>query len=97
MDKVGLSNRGDHFPHQLSGGEKQRVAIARAIAPKPNIIFADEPSGNLDDQTGEEVMSLLFDLVTFSDTTLVLVTHDMELAQKCNTTYVLKNYGLEQE
>jgi putative ABC transport system ATP-binding protein len=95
LDKVGLKDREGHFPNELSGGEKQRVAIARAIVTKPSIIFADEPSGNLDDQTGEEVMNLLFNLVKKSDTTLVLVTHDNELAKKCDEIYLLKNQALE--
>ena len=94
LEQVGLADREAHFPNELSGGEKQRVAIARAIVTEPNIIFADEPSGNLDDQTGTEVMQLLFDLVKKSGTTLVLVTHDNELAKKCDDTYILKDKGL---
>jgi putative ABC transport system ATP-binding protein len=83
LESVGLLDRKDHLPHQLSGGENQRVAIARAFVVKPKILFADEPSGNLDTATGEKVMNLLFDLVEESSMTLVLVTHDMNLAQRC--------------
>ncbi len=81
---VGLEHRAHHLPSQLSGGECQRVAIARALSIKPRILFADEPSGNLDEETGEMVMNLLFEMVQSTRTTLVLVTHDLELAQKCS-------------
>ncbi|HLW56957.1 MAG TPA: ATP-binding cassette domain-containing protein, partial [Bacteriovoracaceae bacterium] len=84
IDAVGLSHRAHHLPSQLSGGECQRVAIARALSIKPRILFADEPSGNLDEETGEMVMNLLFEMVKDTRTTLVLVTHDLELAQKCS-------------
>lgn len=84
IDAVGLSHRAHHLPSQLSGGECQRVAIARALSIKPRILFADEPSGNLDEETGEMVMNLLFEMVKNTKTTLVLVTHDLELAQKCS-------------
>lgn len=97
LKKVGLDQRMNHFPSELSGGEKQRVAIARAIVTEPNIIFADEPSGNLDDQTGENVMSLLFDLVRNSSTTLILVTHNSELAKKCDETYLLEKKELKKQ
>lgn len=80
---VGLTHRLDHLPSQLSGGESQRVAIARALAVRPALLFADEPSGNLDEETGEKVMDLLFNLVAETRTTLVLVTHDLELARRC--------------
>ena len=80
---VGLSPRAEHFPAQLSGGEQQRVALARALAPKPKILFADEPTGNLDASTGAQVTELLFDLHKQSGTTLVLVTHDVTLARRC--------------
>lgn len=83
LENVGLTSRKDHLPSQLSGGESQRVAIARALATNPSVLFADEPSGNLDEETGEKVMKLLFDLVEKSGTTLVLVTHDPELAHRC--------------
>lgn len=91
---VGLSHRADHLPSQLSGGECQRVAIARALANKPKILFADEPSGNLDEQTGEMVMNLLFDMVKKTQTTLVLVTHDHELAQRCSRIVHLEHGSL---
>ena len=80
---VGLARRAEHFPAQLSGGEQQRVALARALAPKPKILFADEPTGNLDATTGTQVTELLFDLHRQSGTTLVLVTHDLTLARRC--------------
>ena len=82
LDKVGLSNRGHHYPSQLSGGEQQRVSLARAFSNQPKILFADEPTGNLDAETSEKIVKLLFDLNQQQETTLVLVTHDMELASK---------------
>lgn len=84
LDKVGLGARARHYPSQLSGGEKQRVAIARAFATEPAVLFADEPTGNLDSRTGERVMQLMFDLNRHSSTTLVLVTHDKSLAERCD-------------
>jgi len=83
LEKVGLAERLDHYPRQLSGGEQQRVAIARAFASRPNVLFADEPTGNLDTRTGARIIDLLFELNTEFDTTLVLVTHDDRLAQRC--------------
>ena len=80
---VGLGARQEHFPAQLSGGEQQRVALARALAPRPKILFADEPTGNLDARTGETITKLLFDLHKVHGATLVLVTHDMDLAAMC--------------
>jgi putative ABC transport system ATP-binding protein len=82
LDKVGLSARGHHYPSQLSGGEQQRVSLARAFSNSPRILFADEPTGNLDAETSEKVEKLIFDLNREAGTTLVLVTHDTELAAK---------------
>lgn len=89
LDKVGLSQRTGHYPKQLSGGEQQRVAIARAFACRPKILFADEPTGNLDQATGLKISDLLFDLNEQSDTTLILVTHEQRLADRCETTVVI--------
>jgi putative ABC transport system ATP-binding protein len=83
LDAVGLAARRGHYPHQLSGGEQQRVALARAFVHGPRILFADEPTGNLDRQTGDKVRELLFDLNRSHATTLVLVTHDTSLADHC--------------
>jgi putative ABC transport system ATP-binding protein len=83
IERVGLRERWSHYPAQLSGGEKQRVAIARAFATEPAVLFADEPTGNLDARTGETIMELMFDLNRRSSTTLVLVTHDNSLAGRC--------------
>lgn len=82
LEKVGLSDRGHHYPTQLSGGEQQRVSLARAFSNAPRILFADEPTGNLDAETSEKVVKLLFDLNKEAGTTLVVVTHDLELAAK---------------
>jgi putative ABC transport system ATP-binding protein len=84
IDKVGLGDRWSHYPAQLSGGEKQRVAIARGFATEPAVLFADEPTGNLDSRTGGNIMQLMFDLNRSSSTTLVLVTHDLSLAGRCD-------------
>jgi len=82
LDKVGLAERGHHYPAQLSGGEQQRVSLARAFSNQPKILFADEPTGNLDAETSEKVIKLIFDLNKEAGTTLVMVTHDLELAAK---------------
>ncbi len=84
IDQVGLGDRWSHYPAQLSGGEKQRVAIARAFATEPAVLFADEPTGNLDSRTGNNIMQLMFDLNQHSTTTLILVTHDLALAERCH-------------
>jgi putative ABC transport system ATP-binding protein len=84
IERVGLKERWSHYPAQLSGGEKQRVAIARAFATEPAVLFADEPTGNLDTRTGETIMELMFELNRKSSTTLVLVTHDNSLAERCD-------------
>jgi putative ABC transport system ATP-binding protein len=91
LDLVGLSRRQRHYPSQLSGGEQQRVAIARAFAPHPEVLFADEPTGNLDQSTGDPVIELLFTLRARYGTALVLVTHDAALAQRCEIRYLLDN------
>jgi putative ABC transport system ATP-binding protein len=90
LEKVGLADRHDHYPAQLSGGEQQRIAIARAFSNSPKILFADEPTGNLDSDTKENVEKLLFDLNREAGTTLVLVTHDLDLASKTNHILKLK-------
>ncbi|GBD42482.1 putative ABC transporter ATP-binding protein [bacterium HR39] len=84
LDEVGLAHRLRHYPHQLSGGEQQRVALARALALEPPLLLADEPTGNLDTETGERVMDLLFGLARRRGSGLVLVTHDAELAARCD-------------
>jgi putative ABC transport system ATP-binding protein len=84
LGEVGLSHRESHFPGQLSGGEQQRVAIARALSPRPSLILADEPTGNLDLATGAQVMDLLFTLKERTEATLLLITHDRSLAKRCD-------------
>jgi putative ABC transport system ATP-binding protein len=90
LDKVGLADRGHHYPSQLSGGEQQRVSLARAFSNSPKILFADEPTGNLDTETGQKVEKLLFELNRDAGTTLILVTHDLELASKTSRIIRLK-------
>ncbi len=89
LERVGLGDRMDHYPNQLSGGEQQRVALARAFAAQPEILFADEPTGNLDTATGRRITDLLFELNAEAGTTLVLVTHDPRLAERCDRTISL--------
>ena len=89
LEKVGLGARTGHYPRQLSGGEQQRVAIARAFASRPNVLFADEPTGNLDTATGQHIIDLLFELNEEFSTTLVLVTHDERLAARCQRVVVI--------
>jgi len=97
LKAVGLGARLDHYPGQLSGGEQQRVAIARALAPHPAILVADEPTGNLDEETGEDIIRLLFTLKRDRGTTLLLVTHDLELAERCDRIVRLKNGHIVEE
>jgi putative ABC transport system ATP-binding protein len=91
LEKVGLADRSHHYPSQLSGGEQQRVALARAFSNRPSILFADEPTGNLDEETGEKVVKLLFELNEEAGTTLVIVTHDLDLAKR--TQHILRLKG----
>jgi putative ABC transport system ATP-binding protein len=97
LKQVGLDQRWSHYPAQLSGGEKQRVAIARAFATEPAVLFADEPTGNLDSRTGERIVDLLFKLNQGSSTTLVLVTHDEALASRCDRIIGLEAGRLERD
>ena len=90
LQQVGLSDREQHFPHQLSGGESQRVAIARAVVGRPSILLADEPTGNLDNETGVQVANLLFDLVKTTGMTMLLVTHNSEMAKRCSRQLTLQ-------
>lgn len=96
LDRVGLGERLGHYPTMLSGGEQQRVAIARAFASSPRILFADEPTGNLDTKTGNTVIELLFDLNRSEGTTLVLVTHDERLAARCQRRFLMESGCLEE-
>lgn len=96
LTSVGLEHRINHSPSQLSGGEQQRVALARAFMIEPKILFADEPTGNLDQQTASNVIKLLFDLNKQHGTTLVLVTHDQNLAQRCDRIFTMKAGKLEE-
>ncbi|MGA2042885.1 MAG: ABC transporter ATP-binding protein [Roseiarcus sp.] len=92
---VGLAERMSHYPAQLSGGEQQRVALARALAPRPSLLIADEPTGNLDETTGRAIIELLFDLRAARGATLVLVTHDLALAARCDRTIRLRSGAIE--
>lgn len=91
LKQVGLAHRLDHYPRQLSGGEQQRVALARAFASQPKILFADEPTGNLDAETGRVITNLLFDMNEKEGTTLVLVTHDPKLASRCQRQLIMES------
>ena len=97
LTRVGLDQRLKHYPRQLSGGEQQRVAIARAFAPNPSILFADEPTGNLDAVTGQKIIELLFELNEEAGTTLILVTHDSALAARCQRVLRLQSGQLHAE
>lgn len=97
LNEVGLADRTHHYPTQLSGGEQQRVAIARAFINKPKILFADEPTGNLDTETGQHIEHLIFNLNKSQKTTLVLVTHDLELAEKCDRIIKIKNGKIDSD
>lgn len=97
LESVGLKDRTHHYPNQLSGGEQQRVGLARAFIHKPDILFADEPTGNLDGETGSQIEQLLFELNQKEGTTLIIVTHDRELADKCNRMIQLKNGYIEHD
>lgn len=94
LESVGLPDRLQHLPKRLSGGEQQRVALARAFVTQPKILFADEPTGNLDQETGDEIIGLLFGLQKQYQTTLVMVTHDKDLASQCDVHYALQNHHL---
>lgn len=91
LDSVGLGNRAEHYPTELSGGEQQRVAIARALAPRPKILIADEPTGNLDAETGKDIADLMFSIQKERGTTLVLVTHDGGLANSCERVVAIRS------
>ena len=91
LDEVGLADRYDHYPAQMSGGEQQRVALARAMVADPPVLFADEPTGNLDQATGENIMQLILNLAKNRQSTLLLITHDRALAEKCDRTLTMRD------
>lgn len=95
LEAVGLDHRLEHYPAQLSGGEQQRVALARALAPNPKILFADEPTGNLDGKTGHAIIDLMFDLHRKKGATLILITHDQTLAEKCHLVFHMADGNLK--
>ena len=95
LEAVGLDHRLEHYPAQLSGGEQQRVALARALAPNPKILFADEPTGNLDGKTGHAIIDLMFDLHKKKGATLILITHDQSLAEKCHLVFHMSDGHLK--
>ena len=97
LDLVGMSNKGYKLPNELSGGEQQRVALARAFNGRPDVLFADEPTGNLDRQTGDKIADLLFSLNREHGTTLIMVTHDLQLAARCDRCLRLVNGQLQEE
>ena len=97
LEAVGLADRADHFPRQMSGGEQQRVALARAVAPRPDILLADEPTGNLDEANGQAMMEPLFRLRDRHEATLVLVTHSNRLAQRCDRVVRLRDGQVESQ
>jgi len=96
LERLGLGDRIEHYPSQLSGGEQQRVALARAFACKPDILFADEPTGNLDQETGQKIINLMFELNEAHKTTLVMVTHDELLAERCQSSVYINNGRIEE-
>lgn len=96
LDRVGLSHRENHYPSQLSGGEQQRVAIARAFISKPKLLFADEPTGNLDQHNADNIIELLFKVNQENNTTLVIVTHDQQLAKKCQKQLIIKDGKIDE-
>ncbi len=97
LEQVGLADRGHHYPSQLSGGEQQRVAVARAFGPRPKLLFADEPTGNLDSESGAKVLKMLLDLRDELGTALVLVTHDLEIAETAPRAIYLRSGKIERE
>jgi putative ABC transport system ATP-binding protein len=95
LDQIGLGDRMSHYPAQLSGGEQQRVALARALCPRPSLLIADEPTGNLDEATGRAIMDLIFDLPARRGATLALVTHDPALAARCDRIVRMRSGAIE--